>query len=345
MLNAIFENAFVEDLTRQFHRSPLQVNGLQESDAEIVRLPYQPETCLALTTDSIVEEIATGLYGPYLAGWMTVIVNMSDLAAVGARPLGIVISEVLQPGISTGTIGELQRGISEACEACGTYVLGGDTNFGSHMILNGCAAGFTDKERTLSRIGCNPGDLLYSTGRPGAGNAFALAHFAFKDGPPFSYKPMARLNEGRTVAGFASACMDTSDGVLGTLDQLMRLNNRGFELAEHWEDFLDSASRTMALEAEIPAWLLLAGQHGEFELLFTIPEATEAHFIQQAQKDGWVPLLIGKVTEEKSIRLPLYGRMVSLDTARIRNLPQQTAGDIPSYISALLAMDRELRCA
>ena len=61
----------------------------------LFRLEVSESSILAITTDSIVEEIRLGLYDdPYLIGWMIVMVNLSDLAAVGADPLGILISEI-----------------------------------------------------------------------------------------------------------------------------------------------------------------------------------------------------------------------------------------------------------
>ena len=90
MTAVVHENALVESLVRALPRSLDQANGLGESDAELLRLPGT-DLLLAITTDAIVEEIEAGLYrDPYLIGWMTVMSSASDLAAVGADPLGIL---------------------------------------------------------------------------------------------------------------------------------------------------------------------------------------------------------------------------------------------------------------
>jgi thiamine-monophosphate kinase len=125
-LNEILENKVINNLISGFERSPNQLNKAHESDAEIIQLGILK---LAVTTDSISEEISTGLYDdPYLIGWMIVTVNMSDLAAVGATPIGILISEIIPKTFSEEKIKELQRGISDACKTYGTFILGGDTN-------------------------------------------------------------------------------------------------------------------------------------------------------------------------------------------------------------------------
>lgn len=179
-LKDIIENKIINNLTKSFSRSPLQVNKLHETDAEIIKLDDSPYN-LAITIDTISEEIKTGLYSdPYQIGWMSVMVNLSDLAAVGASPIGIVISQILPKNISDDLLEKLQAGINDACMKCKTFVLGGDTNFGDELIISGCAIGMVDKAKHLSRIGCQPGDKIYTTGKIGIGNAYAAQKFFSK---------------------------------------------------------------------------------------------------------------------------------------------------------------------
>jgi thiamine-monophosphate kinase len=344
MLNEILENAMIQSLVGVFNRSPYQVNALQETDAELVRITPGAGGLLAVTTDSLAEEMSSGLYtDPYMIGWMTVMVNMSDLAAVGARPVGLLISELISADFTDEARQRLQLGIKEAAALCGTFVLGGDTNLGNAMVMTGCAIGTLERGRYLSRKGCRPGDILYATGRVGRGNAFALSRFLSSDGNSFAYLPIARLAEGRSLLSVASSCMDTSDGVIAALDQLMRLNGVGFQLDEGWEDLLDLSSKELANTARIPLWLLVAGHHGEFELLFTVPECLDEECAEAAQRTGWSPVRLGSVTEEITIRLPLYGRNRPLETAEIRNLAALADLDVRSYISSLLRIDGRMR--
>ena len=158
-LNSILENKVINNLISAFERSPMQLNKPHESDAEIIQL--NDNTKLAITTDSISEEISTGLYDdPYLIGWMIVTVNMSDLAAVGAAPIGILISEIIPKEFEPEKIKELQKGISDACKEYNTFVLGGDTNEGEKLVLTGIAVGIIKQEKPISRMGCKPGDIL-----------------------------------------------------------------------------------------------------------------------------------------------------------------------------------------
>ena len=367
-MKSIIENTFIERLTKQFQRSPLQRNNLQTSDAEIIQCPDNPNVSLAVTIDSIAEEISAGLYvDPYLAGWIAVMANMSDLAAVGAQPLGILVSEVLPEKFSEESLARLQRGLHDACKACGTFILGGDTNFGERLMLTGCALGTVNAGALLSRKGSHPGDVLYASGCLGSGNAFALEYFmrTHPSGPgparaPESidylntvsdagdflhYHPVARLKEGQSICGVASSCMDTSDGVLATLDQLMRVNHAGFELEKNWELAIVPHARRIVREFNMPDWFLLAGQHGEFELLFTLPQERERNLMIAAERIDWKPIRLGKVIEECEIRFPFAGKMVAPDTSRIRNLNFEAGEDIQAYIRELFAMNDQLEAS
>jgi len=332
----VLENVMLRSLTSGLARSPFQHNGLLESDAELIRVPGTPDLWLAATTDAVVEEIRTGLYAdPRLLGWMAVMVNLSDLAAVGATPAGILIAETLKRGMSEKTVQEMQHGIDDAVRACGTYVLGGDTSIADHQQMCATALGFVRAHQPLTRRGSSAGDILYLSGPAGTGNAFALAHFTHA--APFLFFPVARVREGVLLPGRASACMDTSDGLLATLDQLCRLNGIGFELDSDWEKALDKASHAVFLGAGLPSWISLAGQHGEFELAFTIPPACEAGFLKQAAGIGWEPKRMGVATVQRGVILPIGGVPHMIDTEAIRDLATRFSGDVNGYIAGLLS--------
>jgi len=343
-MSTIAENIYIENLTKYFKRSELQLNSIQQSDAEIIEPFKNSDSKLAITTDSIVEEIAVGLYDdPYLIGWMVVMVNLSDLAAVGAEPIGVLISEIIPENLSQSFIMEMQRGISDACKECETFVLGGDTNRGFNLILTGCALGKLINNDPNYRTGCSEGNILYASNYLGGGNAFAVTKLLYPQEEIYKYYPVARLEQGQALHGFATACMDTSDGVISTLDQIMRLNNIGFEINANWENCLEPEAKKIAENIDMPYWLLLAGQHGEFELLFTIKESYENYFNFLSAQMNWNPIKLGRVTERKELTMPLYDKLNIIDTVRIRNLSNIANNDVSEYLYALLNIDREMK--
>lgn len=346
MLNKILENRSIENLVKLFSRSPLQQNRLHESDAELIYLPGT-EVMLALTIDSIVEEIEAGLYtDPYLIGWMTVMVNTSDLAAVGARPIGILINETFPSDTSDDFISRLQSGIEDACRACDLHVLGGDTNFSSRMEMTGCALGYIPEKPPMTRLGCKPGDYLFLSGSPGSGSAFALIQLkneSLREHTSLRYQPHSRLREGQLLRKYATCCMDTSDGVFAALDQLMRLNHAGFRIDVALENFLHPDALSVCQSAKLPLWLMLAGHHGEFELAFTVASDNVDNFLKSAAQIGWEPVFIGKVLKDPCIQFLYNQKVASINTGMIRNLFLEHHSDVQEYIKQLLAVDITLR--
>jgi len=339
-MDAVIENALIQRLTHALPRSARQLNGVRESDAELVRLPGG--LVLALTTDAIAEEIETGLYAePELIGWMTVLVNASDLAAVGAEPLGILLNQTLTPDLDGRFLDALQNGIAQAAEACRLPVLGGDTNFGRRLQVAVAAVGTVEGE-PITRLGCRPGDRLFASDLLGLGGAYALARLSGDTATADSldYRPQPRLAEGRLIRRHASCCMDTSDGAIPTLDELMRLNDVGFRIEPSLSAILDPAALAVCAAAGLPEWTLLAGPHGEFELIFTVPQSSHRLFLHEARMIGWRPVELGFVEEGSGLGLPSPEGHRVIDTLRVRNLFTEVNGDVRAYVSQLLSLDR-----
>jgi thiamine-monophosphate kinase len=362
-LKDIIENKIIKDLTKSFSRSPLQLNGVHETDAEIIKLENSTYD-LAVTIDTISEEIKTGLYSdPYQIGWMSVMVNMSDLAAAGASPLGIVISQILPNEIPEEYLNQIQKGINDACTKCGVFVFGGDTNFGDELIISGCAIGTVKKGKYLKRVGCKADDKIYISGKAGLGNAYAAQNLllnnsklSFRTGlrernlneyngenDNIRFFPEAKLEWSNILKKYSSSCIDTSDGIISSLDQLMRLNNVGFKFRNDWIESIDDESKRLFINFKLPPWLLLAGEHGEFELLFSIPADRKIDFLKEAHLSNLKPICLAKATEDENIRINLYDKEQVLDTEKIRNLAFEKDFTPSKYLQKLMEIDDELK--
>ncbi len=375
-LKDILENKIINNLTTSFPRSPLQMNNIHETDAEIIQLENSPYD-LAITIDTISEEIKTGLYSdPYQIGWMTVMVNMSDLAAVGAFPIGIVISQIIPKDISNDFLEKLQTGINDACIKCRTFVLGGDTNFDDEIIVSGCAIGSVEKGKHLNRIRCKTGNKIYATSKVGNGNAYAAQKLLFENSELsfrtsirernpkatkserfltsvemtsaqvdglLEFHPSAKFEWRNILKKFSTSCIDTSDGVLSSLDQLMRLNDVGFMFRNDWEESIDESSKRLFNNHNLPLWLLFAGEHGEFELLFSIPQEKETEFLNEADKLNLNPVYLADVTSKSNIIICLYGKEQIIDSEKIRNLAFEKEFSPQKYLQKLMVIDAHLR--
>jgi thiamine-monophosphate kinase len=166
------------------------------------------------------------------------------------------------------------------------------------------------------------------------GSAYALDRLVRNDGGSIAYRPVARLREGRLLRGLASSCMDTSDGLITTLDELVRRNRCGFAVSAPIERILHPDAWGAAEAAGLSPRLMLAGPHGEFELVFTVPPDRCAALLDGAAAEGWVPVALGLVTAEPGI-VRLGSDPAPLDTTRIRNLFDEVGGDVQVFLRAV----------
>lgn len=336
-MQMIAENRLLGRWAELLARRPDQPNQPHESDAELVPLP-SGDKLLAVTVDTVAEEIALGFYRePETIGWMGATVSLSDLAAVGAQPLGLVVSVTLPHNQPASFQEGVARGLDAACHQAGTFVLGGDTNFAPSASITSCALGLVPAGQALVRTGCAPGEVVYATGPLGAGSAAAARALLDLPGELYreaDYRPRARITEAQCLLGFATCCMDTSDGLVATLDQLMRLNGVGFELTRPLDALLEPRTRTVCEQLDTPPLLLLAAHHGEFELVFTVRADDQERFESHARSRGFAPIVLGRTLEKPVIRIAGDPPRL-VDGARIRNLADEVGGDLTRYLAEL----------
>ena len=140
-------------------------------------------------------------------GFRAAAVNLSDLAASGAEPEGLIVSLGLPGETELDEVLELYIGMSET----GVPVIGGDTTAADRVYLSVTAVGRA--EHVPGRNGAQPGDLIVVTGPLGAAAAFRENRFV---------RPPVRLEEGRRLARSAHAMLDISDGLEHDLAQIAR---------------------------------------------------------------------------------------------------------------------------
>lgn len=327
---------FFNQITSNFKSHPMQLNQTHEADAEIINCKGQSADYLIVKTDGIHEEIDQQLYeDPYLIGWMSVTAVISDLAAVGSEPLGLLLSLQITDNLTKVWLNEFKRGVNQACEIYQTYVLGGDTNISLHTSINATGIATIKYTKPLMRKPIIPGDLIYSTGKLGLGNAYAYNKF-FEQIFNIQYKPTARLQESRFIRNFANSCIDTSDGLFPALSILSQLNQVGIKIKTPCQDLLCNLTHQLSQKTAIPAWIFLAGPHGEYELLFTIPASDQQRFEKSCLEFNWQPLLIGEAVSKLVIEFDSENLHISSEPAEIANLYNQAGKDVIQYFKMLM---------
>jgi thiamine-monophosphate kinase len=309
----IKENENIKSIAGAFSRAPFQLNAILESDAELISLDN--DKILALTYDAIIEEIEEGLYiDNYQIGWMAVTVSVSDLAAVGAKVLGLLLDLKIPNNFDAISLKKLKNGINDACNFYGCYVFGGDTNTNNKLQVGSTALGFCKNK--LMRTGMNPSDVLYVSDKVGLGSSYAYSRFMGND--KIDYLPRAKIKEGQLLSEFASSCIDTSDGMFPAICQLMEINNLGFNLEIPFKDILHNTCLKISEEKHLPHWIFMCGPHGEYELLFTIPLNKIKKFENEVKNINWKPIRVGHVNNKSKELISVEG--ISLNVFETTNL-------------------------
>lgn len=247
------------------------LGGLEHDDCAVIELDGD---CLVVTTDMLHRETDFPAQAtPWQIGWMSAAVNLSDIAAMGAEPLGVLIAAGIPPETELGFIEEIFRGIGDCAKAFSTEVLGGDTDAHMELTICGTALGRASRGRILRRKGARPGDLLCTTGSlGGAGAGLKALRVGRMDLARRLLEPCPRVREGIALAGTGAvtSMMDNSDGLALSLHDLACAGGTGF-VVEHGRIPLADEVRAIAgSDEEALDMVLRAG--GDFELLFTVRE-------------------------------------------------------------------------
>jgi thiamine-monophosphate kinase len=276
------EAAFIETLRALAHHPAAR--GLAD-DAAVLEVGGET---LVITHDMMVEGVHFLPTADWAdVAWKLVATNLSDLAAKGAEPLGVLLGFMLGNGSE-----RFAEGLAEALDHFGVPLLGGDTVAGGSPRAFGLTAlGRATHRPVPSRAGAQPGDGLWLTGSlGGAMLGFEAINDSGRDrtgADSTAYRrPLARLAEGQAIAPLATAMMDVSDGLL--LD--------AWRIAEASEVSLaiDSAAVPVAVPEHRRFDALRWGD--DYELLFTLPAGlvppVAATRIGSVEPRGFVPLFL-----------------------------------------------------
>jgi len=207
-------------------------------------------------------------------GWMAAAVNFSDIASMGAEPIGFIASLALSSEMELSDLMEMVSGMDQCAEFCGTHLIGGDTKQGPGFI-SGTALGLVPKGEMLTRSGAKVGDLVAVTGSLGgaaAGWYSIEAGLEMPDARDRLTLVIPRVKEGRALAatGAVSCCMDISDGLAVSIHEICRLSGVGTEIVWEsipvFEDVPEVAEKT-----GVPVREMVLHYGGDYELLFTFP--------------------------------------------------------------------------
>jgi thiamine-monophosphate kinase len=278
-LNEIGEFGLIKRIQkRPFAKSPQVIVGIGDDAAAVLPTPGKS---LLLTTDILVERVHFDLAFStfFQVGYKAVSVNVSDIAAMGGRPLYFLVSLGLSGKEFLADIDQLYRGMEQASRKMPLGLIGGNiaasrTRFFVSITLIGEAS----KSRLVTRGGGRPGDLLYVTGT--LGDAAAGLEILRQKDKVSSFGtlirrhqvPKARWKEGLLLAEekIPSAMIDVSDGLSSDLTHLAHQSGVGAEIELSHIPISPSLKRyARSIGADPIPYALHGGE--DYELLFSVP--------------------------------------------------------------------------
>lgn len=267
-----------------------------------------PGENVVVTTDSLVEDVHFRLDWTdwESLGHKTLAVNVSDLAAMGAKPKLAVISLALDGTEHVSDLTALYKGLGLLARRHGIVIAGGDiVRSPQGLVLHVTALGETRGRRVLARSGANAGDLIGVTGTLGA-SAAGMRLLGLGPMDPRQHaatagqlieahlRPEPRVALGAMLLERgATSAMDLSDGLLGDLPKLLAASGVAARVDEA------AVPVAAAVRALFPGeWLQMALRGGEdYELLFTAPRESWDSIEAAAQETGGIISVIGEIVE------------------------------------------------
>ncbi|MES2609007.1 MAG: thiamine-phosphate kinase [Pseudomonadota bacterium] len=288
--------------TRPVHRAAL---GVGDDCALLVPAAGMQ---LAVSSDMLVE----GRHffadaAPELLGHKALAVNLSDLAACGARPLAFTLALAL-PRVDEAWLAGFSRGLLALADAHGCELVGGDTTQGP---LNICITVFGEVPagQALLRSGARAGDDLYVSGTLGDAR-LALEALLGNTALPSEVlaaarlrleQPTPRVALGLALRGVASSAMDVSDGLLGDLSHILKASDVGARIDISITATLMAHAGAATSPEQLHQCTLAGGD--DYELAFTAPPSHRAAVAAAAQACQTPVARIGSIEAEPGLRL------------------------------------------
>lgn len=269
------ERALIEHIAKRLSKPGNNtIVGAGEDDCAV--LDIGGDNYLLATTDMLHRKTDFPLQmSGWQIGWMSVAVNLSDLASKGAQPLGVLMAIGIPPDTELDLLDGIIKGMDDCARKFGTQIIGGDMDSHDELTMAGTALGLVNKDFLVRRNGANPGDIVCVTGNLGTAGA-ALMSLQKKNisnvNPEILkvlFEPMPRINEGMALAKTRAltSMMDISDGLALSLHDISKASGVGFKI---YENKLPVLSGVRALLGSDLLFEAVVFTGGDFELLFTV---------------------------------------------------------------------------
>ena len=312
-LGAVGERKIIELVTGQLEKMPDMPIPFGD---DVSAWDIGKGTLAVLKTDMLVSktDVPPGMNLRQTAR-KAVVMNISDFAAKGVRPLALLVSLGLPSSLGEQDIVEIGKGLNAGAREYGAYVIGGDTGEASDIIISLSLFGLAKKHRIMLRSGAKPGNIVAVTGFFGKTSAGLKILVGNLDSPKETRRtliesvlmPRARLKEGLALSQSkaVTAAIDSSDGLAWSLHEIARASNVGFLISEIP---VASEARRFAESNKLDVTDLVLHGGEEYELILTLKPKLWAEAERAVEEVGGRLLPIGKVTVDRRVLLEVDGK-------------------------------------
>lgn len=304
---------------------------------------------IVITTDPcptpVVNLIGDNDYYNY--GWLTVVINVSDLGAMGADPIGILSSTIMPETMFVSEYERFLKGLFDASKTFDCPVIGGNIKDGNEFSASGCAVGSINPKLVIQRSGGQAGDYVFVAGEMGGFWASVLSILKKLDTKneekelvnQFLKRPMPKLYEGISLAknGIVNSCMDSSDGITSCLYCLAKESNLDITIDLSLlkpSSFVENIARQLQID-----YRKLMFSWGGWELVGTMSPNMVQHAEQVMNKFKTPLTIIGEAHTGNGNVWCLdgqkRGKLSDIGSYRFSNTSYFTKG-IESYLNYLL---------
>jgi thiamine-monophosphate kinase len=268
---------------------------------------------LAVTVDTMVEGVHfLPDVNPESLGHKILAVNLSDLAAMGARPMWASLALTV-PDSDEEWLEGFARGFFALAACHGVELIGGDTTRGPRSITVQ-ALGETPRGAALRRSGARVGDLVYLTGELGSaglGLKIRLHQTDIDDAAAVARleRPEPRVDVGLKLRGLASACIDVTDGLAADLGHVLEASGVGANVVWERLPFSEGVRRYIERSGD---WAMPLGAGDDYELCFTVPPSREDALERRLADCGVGYARIGRIEATPGLVLSKAGHNLVL---------------------------------
>jgi len=275
---------------------------------------------------SVVDTLVSGIHypetlAPVDIGYRAVAVNLSDVAAMGARPRWMTLALTLV-NAERAWLDGFARGLFEAADEHALALVGGDTTRGEQTVISVQIIADVDPGKAMLRAGAEEGDAIYVTGTVGdAAAGLSILQSGLPGSDDVDYlirqftRPVARIEAGAAIASIAHAAIDLSDGLYTDLDKLLAASGvAGFlELAD-----IPLSSQLTNLMDEDDALRFALGGGDDYELCFTA-SAAEDEIAAIRESTGVAITRLGQVLKGSGLKCTRNGDQFDYQDAGYRH--------------------------